>query len=133
MIVLCHVEHSHASVVGADIVQCLHHFKRIAYGFGLCQSLVVCFQSLVKSAFVAQMFAYFSVCDDAAQHIALAFHAFLQHGECVDIVRRGHEAVESLTFGMRIGSRFLSARNQQQYDQAPQCGSRYMSRVIHRF
>ena len=77
MIVLCHVEHPHASVVGADIVQSLHHFERIANGFGLCQSLAVCFQSLVKSAFVAQMFAYFSVCDDAAQHIAFAFHAFL--------------------------------------------------------
>ena len=60
MVFLRHIEHTHASVVCTDIVQCLHQFKRIADAFCLLLPFTVYTQSFLETTFVAQCLAPFS-------------------------------------------------------------------------
>lgn len=78
MILLRHIEHTHATVVGTDVVQGLHSFYGVADGFRLSQSLTVGAQRLLEAALVAQRLTPFPEGYDAAQYVPLAFHTFLQ-------------------------------------------------------
>ena len=98
VIVLRHVEHPHAAVVGADVVQGLHPFYGVADGFGLPQSLAVGAQRLLEAALVAQLFAQFPQGDDAAEPVALAFQSLLQQGEGVGSTGGAHDAVRRPAF-----------------------------------
>ena len=114
MVVLRHIEHPHSPIVSTDIVQCLHYLKRVAQRLRLLQSLAVHAQRIVETALVAHQFSHLSISNDATQHIALTLHALLYHGDSVNIVRRGHYAVQCLAFGKGNPYWFLSTRNQHQ-------------------
>ena len=77
MVLLCHIEHAHAAIVGADIVQRLHPFQRVAYGLGLPQSLAVSVQGFLEAALIAQRAAPFSQSHNAPEPVALAFQTLL--------------------------------------------------------
>ena len=86
MVVLRHVEHAQSAVVGAQVVERLHHLQRVVQVFGERQLFAMVAQRLVKEALVAHLPAYLSAHDDAPQHIAFLLHTLLQHTESVDIV-----------------------------------------------
>ena len=86
MVVLRHVEHAQSAVVGAQVVERLHHLQRVVQVFGERQLFAMVVQRLVKEALVAHLPAYLSAHDDASQHIAFLLHTLLQHTESVDSV-----------------------------------------------
>ena len=98
VVFLRHVEHSHAAVVGANVVQRLYPFQRVADGFSLPQSLAVGAQRLLEAALVAQDLAPFPQGDDAAEPVALALQPLLQQGERVGSTGGAHDAVSRPAF-----------------------------------
>ena len=117
MVLLCHIEHAHASIVGADIVQRLHPFQRVAYRLGLPQSLAVSVQGLLEAALVAQRAAPFSQSHNAPESVAFPFQSLLQPGERVDAVGGTHDAVGCTPVGRGENRTLLAARDKQETDQ----------------
>ena len=93
MVLLRHVEHAHAPIVRADVVQGLHPFKGVADCLCLPEPLAVDTERLVEAALVAQQLAPLPEGDDAAQHVAIVLEPPLQQGERVDPARGAHDAV----------------------------------------
>ena len=98
MIFLCHIEHSHAAIVGADVVERLHPLDGVAQTLGFVQALAMYAQGFVKSALVAQGFSPFAQGYDAPQSVALGLKAALQPGERVYARGDTYQAVHLLPF-----------------------------------
>ena len=79
VIFLSDIQHPHPPVVGADVVQGLHPFQRVAESFCLPQPLAVGAKRLLEAALVAQPPAQFPKRDDAAEPVPLTLQPLLQH------------------------------------------------------
>ena len=114
VVFLRHIEHAHAPVIGPDVVQSLHPFRRVAGRFGQPEPLAVEADCLFEAAFVAQFLAQFSEGDDVAELVSRAFLLFLQPCERLDAMRGTHDTVGDMPFFGRETGSLLFARSRQQ-------------------
>ncbi len=78
VVLLRRIEYAHAAVHGADVVQCLHPFQRVAQLLGQFQLFVVHVQRVLKLVFVSQRLSLLPQHVDFSQRVSLAFQLFQQ-------------------------------------------------------
>ena len=115
------IENSHAAVVGADVVQRLHPFKRVAHVFGKLQSFAVFLQSLVETAFVAQLLAPLAQYDYLPEQILLLAHCLMNTVKPVHTVQRLHDAVYLMSLFSRERDFVLSTARCKHKNHRCQC------------
>ena len=132
MVFLRHVQHAHAPVVGADVVQCLYQFQRVACSLSQLLPGAVHAQGFLEAALVAQSLAPLSQGNDAAEPLARPFQLLLQQRKRVYAVHRAHYAVRLPAFFGGESRWFLPTRtNEEEYrDQRYRCTAQQVAQLL---